>query len=299
MASPNTIQYALVKETVNGTTPATPAYLIFRHVLGDNVQRMGNSVESPVIMPGGAADASLIVTEHNEGSLKTQLQRDPATDVLIESSMGANFTSAVVKAAAGDVSFTLQKQFKEGASTYFREWNGMRSKKLSVSADQAGIVNVSFDLIGMGEAFVATTGSTYAASSTTKRFTSLDCVVTIGGLTSIEVTKMNFDIDSSREAINVFGQVSPTAVGTSGTRKVTGSVTVLTHDYSAHTMTRNTKVGVAITIGQAGSGYKFEFPAAVFMPASDEENGAKMETKLDFTAGYDGTALTDVIVTRI
>jgi hypothetical protein len=299
MANTNSVRYAVVKETVAGVTPATPAFQRFAQKPGDNVQVTSETVTSPIIMNSGAGGGIEKVGRSVTSSLSTHLQRAASTDALIESAFGNAFSGASVKAGLTPQSVTVEKTFVEGGTTYYAEHRGVQVSKMTVSAEAKGIADVQFDLVGMtvSKGTTPITGSTYANVPATKRLNGLDVSVTVAGLTA-RYTKLSFSIESDRSAQHAFGSQDAVGIFTNGPRTTSLSLTLYRSDWSPEALASG--VAVSFTIGSGVNGYKFDLHSATNEEPQDEEDGGAMYVTLNFVAAEDTvTALTDVTCTKL
>lgn len=301
--NPSDISWALIKEVTPNTTPASPAFLKIDHIEGD-LQYNADFIESQVVKANRASAGGRKVGFKDEGSLKVHLHRDAAIDALLESALSGTFTSNTLKAGSTDTSLTIEKKLlASDASALYRRYTGCQVSKFALSCEASGNAEVTFDILGMaastGTAIL--TSATYANASTTTKLTGLDIgTFTIAGLSSPEVRKVELSVEQNREAHDKFGSASARAIGTSGNHKVRLSVEFYRADWSPETLFANsdTAVAVSFSIGTLTNGYTFTLPAAVPMMPQMASDGSKELVKLEFAGSYDGTALTDISVTR-
>lgn len=303
MANPSDISYSIIKEVTAGTTPATPAFMIFPHVLGDNLQLNSENNTSQVLMAGRNGAGNVKVGYSTSGSLRTDFRRGNNIDLLLESGLCGAFSSNVLKASDTDTYLTVEKRFKEGGSTFYRQFVGQRVGGLGITVSATESAELSVEFVGMGTAGEGTTmitGATYSAAPTTKRLTGLDVsAVTIAGVTATYVD-LDLQVSNSMSPHHVLGSANAVGVGMEGAREVTLSVTVPRLSYALETALNNdTAIAVSFTIGSGANGYTITLPAATCAVPQDEEDGSRMMVKLDFTAQYDATEATSIKVTKL
>lgn len=300
MANSNSVRYAVVKEAVAGTTPATPAFQRFAQKPGDNLQVTSETVTSPIIMNSGASGGIEKVGRSVTSSLSTHLQRSPAIDMFIESAFGGVFTSNAVKAGLTPQSLTIEKTFVEGGTTYYVEHRGVQVSKMAINCEAKGIADVQFDFVGMSPTKSATAiaSAGYTNIPATKRLNGLDVSnVTVNGLTA-RYTKLAFSIESDRSAQHAFGSADAVGIFTNGPRTVSLSLTLYRTDWTPEALANN--IPVSFTIGSGASGYKFDLHSATNEEPQEEEDGGALYVTLNFVGAEETvTALTDVTCTRL
>jgi len=258
-----------------------------------------SSVQKRNRASGGARKANYRV----EGSLKTQLKRDAAVDLLLESGLSGTFATNVLKAGNTDTSVTFEKKMLEGATPYYHRFTGVQVSSVSLSCEASGAAEISFGLIGMDRSTSTTAiaSSTYAATASTTNLTGLDVsAVTVAGV-SADFRSLELTVEHDREAQDKFGTPSARGIGTSGFRTVKLTVTLYRADLSVDTLfaKSDTPVAVSFTIGSALNGYTFALPAATANIPQDSEDASKALVTIEFTAQYDNTALTDLQITKL
>lgn len=302
--NPSDFRYAIVKEVTAGTTPATPTFLVFPFESSTQLDLTHDSVTSPLVRSSRASDGMRKVNFRVEGSLKGQLFRSTVIDTLLESSLSGAFATNVLKASNVDTNFTVEKTFYNGATAYYHRFTGCQVSKFGLTAGTDTNAEITFDVLGLDRtnATTAIASSTYTQPSNTLRLAGIDLNgVTVDGLSNVACTSIELSVEHEREAQGQMGATSAFAIGTGGIRKVTLTMKVYRIDLSPDTLMAksDTPIAVSFKIGTAAEGWQFDIPAANYEAPKDEIDNSKDLVNLTFTAKYDNTAGTDLIITKL
>ncbi len=303
MANPADTNYYLIAEATPGTTPATPAYQQILHVPGTMPTYVADVAASPVLQPNRTAGPDRKVLYRVEGGVATQLKRDAAHDVLLSSALSGAYATNVLKGAATDSSFTIQKRWQESGATQYRNYKGCQVTSFKLTCDASGNAETSFDILGMNASLPTATmetGATYTAAASTTQLAGIDVsAVTVAGLTAT-YRSLELSVDAGRELLDSFGNTSASGVGQGSPRQVKLTLTFYRANLTPETvLTGDTPIAVSFTIGSTTSGYTFTLPKATFTLPQDEEDGAKALVTVEFTGSYDVTTGTDISITKL
>lgn len=295
--------FAASLETVAGTTNASnPVFLMIDRIIGDEPTLVSDVVETQIASPNREAKVSRKTNFRVEGSLKSQLFRDAATDLFLESAISGAFVSNVAKAGVTDKSFTIEKKMLNGATALYKRYLGCQVSKFTMSVEAGGSVDTSFDLIGMSSPTpngAILTGATYAQPSNTTKLTGLDTTVTVAGL-SVDFSKVELSVEHTRENSFKLGSASSRGVATGGNRKIAGVLEFYREDWSPETVfIPDTPVSIVIQCGTGTSGYRFTVHAAVGSIPTDSVDGAKSKVTVNFTGIFDETAGTGLSIAKL
>ena len=154
-----------VKETVFGTTPATPVFKKFRHnstTLNLNRSSFGSEeLRSDRMIADFRAG-----TKSVEGNVVTELSQSSHDDMLAAALCG-EWVGNVLKAGTIRESFTLERNFED--IVQFLRYRGAQVDTLQISMTTGAVVGLTFGFWakGMDVAQVILTGATYPAAPTT------------------------------------------------------------------------------------------------------------------------------------
>jgi hypothetical protein len=301
--NPSDIQWAIIKETAAGTTPASPTFLTVPYIPGDQLNYSADMVSSNVLQASRASDGARKAGFKVEGGIKTHFRRANFMDLLLESALSGAFATNVLKAGATDTSISFEKKWLDGATPYYHRFTGCQVADMNLTCDASGNAEISFGVIGMGRstATTAIASSTYTGPGAGTNLMGMDVgSFTVAGLTAT-FRSLELSVSHNREAQDQFGSAAARAVGTSGFRTVTLKATFYRNDLSADTLlaTSDTPVAVSFSIGSTGTGYTFTLPAANYTVPMDADDASKALIEVTFTAKYDTTAATDFSITKL
>lgn len=307
--STSDISFGLIKEVTAGTTPASGIYLKMDHVPGTAPNYTSDFLESPVLSANRSSAGNRKTNFRVDGGVKTHFCRDAAIELLLSSALSGDWVETgavgdagdVLKAGDTDTSISIEKKVA-GTPALYSRFNGCQVSKFALTCQASGNAEASFDFMGMGRT-TATTASalTYANASSNTKLNGADVSsVTIGGLSGVTFRSLELNVEHNREARDGFGLTSAIGIGTSGNRKVTLKVSFYRESFSPETvLAGDASVAVSFTIGSGVNGYTVTLPAATANTPMDAEDGSKYLVEVEFTAKYDATAGTDLMITRI
>ncbi|MHA0319063.1 phage tail tube protein [Sphingomonas melonis] len=301
MANPADTLYSIVRETVAGTTPATPA---FKNL--DALSGSGFTFETPMITSDALKQNRGIAANRrgagsSTGTLSTEFRRDTTNDLLIEGALGGTFASDVVTAGSTDLYHTVEKKMVDGATNMYFRYNGCLVSSMSLTVDAKSKGELSFGLTGMGETkqTAIITGATYTAPAQGMMLIGSDVgSISLGGA-SAQYASMEFSVETSREA--EFGLFNQNAIGVSTGANRTVKLTIKAYRRSLALDTlfaTDAPIPVEFSIGGVGTGYKFTMPAMVASAPKDEISGNSGLIAIELWAQNDATGV-DLKVTRL
>lgn len=294
--------YSVVRETVAGTTNATPAFK-YLDVTDANFQLESTMLSSEVLKANRAAGDSIEQGFYVTGNFKTDFRRDTTVDMLLEGGFGNTFATNTLKAGSTDLSHTFEQKMisAAGGPLYFR-YNGVQVTDLGLTVDPTSKVELSGNVIGMaqtnGSAII--TGATYAAATQGSLFSGGSAgSITIAGLTG---TYYSLDFKIAHTRSPKFGLFNPNAFGiaTGGNRQATLSLQLYRDDFNPETVfAQNTNIAVSFSFGTgAGNVYTFNMARCWAKRPTRTTNENNELVTVELTASNDATAATDVSVTK-
>lgn len=175
---------AIIEETVEGTTPATPAFTTLRF-RGESLSESLSSETDEEIRSDRQYTDSLIVSGESSGDMQFNMNYSAQTDLFL---MAILQTSSATWLTATDIYnektkryYTIEKEVVDdtGSSVYFR-YNGMQAGALTLNF-QDGILQGSISWMGLqgSTAITIITGATYGALNTAPLMNSADSITAI------------------------------------------------------------------------------------------------------------------------
>ena len=299
-------QTAIIAEVTQGTTPATPAFLLTRDI------RVSGSPSRPATRsPERRADRMAANMTTGLSSFPKTIElpyvRDAATDVLWESTLMGAWTANVLKNASTAKFFTIEEKYEGGTTDPYRRLAGCMVDSCSIGFRNGEPGTLSFGIRALAEtsATAAIASATYAAPTPGyDPSTPADIVVNnLFGMTTPKVMNFSMTITNSLREQYAWGSNAPYGIGL-GLFDVSGTVDVyfsIAADYSTF-MTRQTAQTLSLTIG---STTLFKDTIAlgncdVFNPdVSDPGATGDHMVTLNFMARYYATDTAAIKITRL
>jgi hypothetical protein len=302
MANPADTTYSIIRETVEGTTPATPAFRNLDYIPGNEFKLDSKLLTSDVLKQNRAMAGLAKVNTAPLGDFKTHFRRDTALDLLLESALSGTFSSNVLKGGTTDTFHTIEKKMIEVRPGLHR-FTGMIVDKFGLTVDASSNAEATFGFRGMGRsnATAIITGATYAAASQGALLDGTDVgTISIAGLTGTFLS-LDLSVESNRESKWALGNAGSVGTGTSGFRTVKLTVKMYRSGLAAYTAAASdAPVAVSFTLGAgAGNAYTVAIPAAIYSAhANDETSGSNAFVTLEFMGSFDATSGTDISITK-
>lgn len=159
-------QTSIVPEAVQGTTPASPGFLILRDTVVENDIQRSDSI-SPERRSDRATFAMTKGLESFQKTIELPFTRDAATDVLWESAFCSAFGSDVLMNGSDRMPFTLEEIFNAERFGAVRRAVGCIVDEVAAVFPSNGVGQLRFKVRGLAEeaAYGSLDGATYAAPS--------------------------------------------------------------------------------------------------------------------------------------
>lgn len=287
---------ALVAETTNGVTPATPTMLVIpvtkydveiARDFYDDTSIFGDRMERNII-PGmakvtGTIDANL-----------SHLNYAP----LLQTALFGTFASKVLKTGTTWKTLTLEEWHAD--TTTGKVSTGCFVDKLAIKCPVKGLVTLAATINGMNQtATTAPLAASPTAAVVEVPFTHLGGVITEGGATIATFTAIDISIDNGAAALEVLGTGTPIAY-TPGMSKVTGTVTAYIADNTLFNKFLNgTPSSISFTLTDGTNTLQFNLPAVTYVSNKAPVSGqAAMTQSLSFKCVRDGTTLSNIVITE-
>lgn len=291
---------AYILESPYGTTPSNPVFKIVR-LTGGGPTLAKDVFESEEIR----ADRMKAAVRHGikkiSGDFGIELSYTSFDDFL-EALLGGTWDDDVLKAGITRRSFTFENYFADqdsGDNPYHR-YTGCEITKLSLTIPANGMVKGSFGIIGQDVSVNAAivSGATYGDAETTQPFDSY--TGTISGDGSGVATEVQMTIENAMELRPIIGD-NKTLEPSQQTMKITGTVTVWFANATMYSkFIDETPSALDITLVDLdGNSLQIQLPALKYTGGSPDVKGSGSITiALPFEAYYDGTAESNIVITR-
>jgi len=289
-------QLSYIPEVTWGTTPGTPQmisvpYTSFKADLAKQTFQDNSIINDRMqryVMFGNQTVGGELEVNLSHGNF----------DFLLESACNSSFTTNVLKTGATKKFFT----FESGALdiSQYTVYTGMLVDKMTVSIPATAPVTAKFDLLGKTSSISGTAlDATLTAAGAKTPYVHVGGTFTEGGSATAIITTMNFTVDNGYNSNFALGSTSPRDV-TYDLAKITGTVTAYFEDAALYTKFVNgTSTSLSAQLTDGTNTLKFEFPKIYYTGGSKPISGqGAILVTLPFVSVYDGTALSNIVITR-
>ena len=209
---------ALITEVAENTTPATPAFTVFR-ALGEDLKVERDYQFSQELDGKRGQKNAVIASLKGSGGVDFEYSHG-LLDTLLESALRNAWSTNVLTDANTLKSFTLETTYESGATDNYKRLTGAQVNTLSLDLKAADKVTGSASFMSRGADFATAivAGATYVAGSTEPiqlgaNFGSL----TLGGsLTTDGLASLSMQINNNMRPIYALGTLGPVALGVDG-----------------------------------------------------------------------------------
>ncbi|MBV2150186.1 hypothetical protein KRZ98_18280 [Sphingobium sp. AS12] len=299
LVSSSDILSSIIAETTFGTTPTATATR-YEFPLGVDAALLtaaATTIASPTKRPNRASNGSRRGMVNPEGSLDIRFQRHAFMDILLQSALSGTFATNVLKAGTTDSSFSIIHKL---APDMYKTFAGNMVTGFSISTSGNEEVSSSWNLIGASVTNSATDSAlaVTAITGTTEFIASEVQSISVAGQT-LAVAQIDFETTLDRTRRPVVGSNVGLAFGVNGLRDTTITVRAYRESLAIDSAITGLAQPVSFDIGGTGSGYRFQAPAAYGdIPVDSMSDGSAFVT-ITFKPGYDATAGTDLVITKL
>lgn len=303
--NPNTTQFHLTKNTVPGTTNATPTWHRLEADKGDMIDSIAQTIKSSNVTGNRASAGSLNVGFSGGGTINSHMRPCQAMDWAIESGFSGEFDNdGELIGGTYDPVFTMERRIKNGGGYSYDRFEYTMATSLKFTTDTRGMFRVASEWMNVKclSSGTAITGSTYTPLDLTKTLLYGVNIAnfTVSGLSGIKCRSIDLTVTQQREEMDELGEEYAFALATGDDRNIVLNAGFYRqgNDFQQLLWGSNAKLAVSFDIGTVGNGYKFEFPrmAASVKGAVD---GAKLMDNVELTAEVDPVTGYDVKITKL
>lgn len=306
--NPSDTEFAIVKETVAGETPATPAFVRLETIVGSNLNATADPIVSSTRRKGRTNAGQRLVNPRVEGTLNTELTADDAaTELLLESAFSGSFDEdGLLKAGTTETDLSIERRWIDGNTSMYTRYFGCQVSEFALNAEFGGIVTADFSVLGRGRATpsnAAIAGATYADASTAAKFAGPDVKnIVIGGLGEVDYSTLTLTVTQDRSTQGKLGSPFARGIGTAG--KTIELVAMLYRkDFGPENLIvngiENPEVSIQFDIVFDNAGYRIIIPAAQPSFPEDSEDGANQMVSVTFSPLGDAVSGTDIMIQKL
>jgi hypothetical protein len=302
MSIANGAQHSIhyVPEVTYGTPPTTPAFKPFPHT-GTNLAMTKDGLESEKLRGDRQVEDFRHGNQSIGGDINAELEYGSLDDIL-QAVLCGTWATDVLKAGVTRRSFTIERKFADLAVPEFHRYTGCEFNTFALSVSPNAIVSATFGVIGKGLtlATTAVASSTYAAPSDVQPFDSFTGSIQEGGSPIAVVTSIEFTLENGLEPLFAVGSKT-TNRPSIGKSRLTGTMTTyFTSKTLYEKFINETSSSILLElVDLAGNTYDFEFSNVKYNSGQPDVSGEGAVTvSMDFVALYDGTDLSQIVITR-
>ena len=288
-----------VAETSFGVTPALPTMKYVRARSGAKFELKRDTFTSKEITPTRQVTGLTYGTRSGSGDIPFAFSYGSFDDFM-EAVMGGTWTGDVLKIGTVKRSFTFEDGYPD--ISIFEQNTGVTLTGFSLSVKPNAIVEGSFSHMFKDQATAATLDADPTAANTNEVYDSFTGVLTEGGATLAIVTGIDVKVDQAANVSNVLFDATAQQVSL-GTVNVTGTLVVrfVSNALKAKFLT-GASTDLSFTLGSGlalGKSYKFDMGAVKLTSATTDTGEGELTQSMAFTAIYDATDATSLMITRI
>ena len=287
MAIANGAQHSIffVSEATYGTTPSSPAFKPFPHT-GTTLGMTKDGIESEKLRGDRQVEDFRHGNQSISGDVSAELEYGGLDDIL-QAVLCGTWASDVLKAGVTRRSFTIERKFADLATPEFHRYTGSEFNTFALSVSPNAIVSATFGVIGKGLTLATTAiaSSTYAAAADVQPFDSFTGSIQEDGLEPLFAVGSK---TTNRPSI--------------GKSRLTGSMTTYFESKTLYEKFINeTSSSIFLElVDLAGNAYEFNFANVKYNSGQPDVSGEGAVTiSMDFIALYDGTDLSQIVITRV
>ena len=304
LATSNRTALRYVAESVFGTTPTTPVLSTVRYT-GESINYSLRNIKSQEIRDDRNT-ADLIQVQSDAGGDVNFEMSYGSFDDLIEAALCGTWTADVLKNGTELRSFTVQKEFQDATTPFFKNYTGMRVGGMDLNFQTGQILTGKFPFMGLGAATSTSqiAGATFAAASTT---TPMNAVGNVTNIVKDTVpmtdffSKLSLTLNNNLRAQRAIGSLPSIGIAL-GSLDLTGSIELYLQD---KTLVDLYLAGTYFSLGftltdEVPNTYDFLLPKVKFETGTVVAGGLDQDVMLTGTvrAIYDSVETCAIKITR-
>lgn len=285
-----------VAETVFGTTPATPTMIAVRAKPGAKFSLARSNFSSNEI---SATRQKISLTYGNRtgtGEIPFDLSYGSFDDFM-EAVMGGTWTANVLKVGSTKRSFSIENGYPD--ISIFEMNTGCVFTSFNLSVKPNAVAEGSFSCMFKDQTSAGATGATTTtAANTNAVFDSFTGSMTEAGSAIAIVTGIDFKVEQQGTASNVLFDATTQQISL-GNVEVTGTLTVrfISNALKAKFLA-GTATDLSLVLGATSKIYQFDMSSVYLTSAETDTSETELTQTFAFSAIYNGTDATSLIITR-
>ena len=308
MSSANLVSVIVAEESSYDTIPTAGTWETMR-MTGESLSATPNVNSSAEIRSDRMVADQFLVSTASEGSVEFEFSAGGAFDLLLEGALYGDWTTDVLKVGSVEHSYVFEKEFTDLTANHFFIFSGMKVDQMNLGFTYGEAVTGSFEMAGASVATQSTTGD---GTKTLNPATSTRVMNAVTDMTALEIDGVGFtgcirsiqlNINNNHRPEECVGSDTPGGQ-TPGTAEVTGTIEAYLTDTTVQWYTSKvlgqTQFDILFTLSDDTNTYTFDLPNCRISGAAPSAEGVNTDVLItaDFTALYDATAQTSLVITR-
>lgn len=296
MSSADRVALRFVKETVMGTTPATPALTTLRFT-GESLNYNIENIATSEIRADRVQTDMVLAAAQSAGEINFELSYGTFDELLAGALCGA-WTTDNLDNGTTRTSYTIQKHIQDMAVPQFHNFTGCVVDGLNLNFEVGQIVTGSFSVVGMGltQATTQIAGATFPPVSATtpmNAVTNLSGLLVNGAAFTGMMSSLSLSLRNNVRPLRAIGSVAPKDQKLGGL-EITGNMELYFTDSTMFGyFTNGTAFSLAFDmVDAAGNKYTITLPRIKFESGQVVAGGRNTDVMFSaaFRALYDSTA---------
>lgn len=308
MSSANLVSVIFVEEVAYDTTPADDAGWESLRFTSESLTATPTTNQSEEIRADRMVADQFKVSTEVAGGFEYEFSA-LTFDSLLEGAMYNSWATGVLKVGVEEHSYSVEKNYSDLTANHFILFSGERVSEFNIGFTYGEAVQGSFTMAGASVKSGSTTAvgtGTVAAPTTTRVMNAvsdlsgieIDATVFTGCLRAVNLT-----VNNNLRPAECIGKDTPSDQ-IAGTAEITGNIEAYLTDTTVQWYTdkvlNQVAMGIKFTISDGTNSYEFNIPNAKITGETPQAEGINTDVMItaDFTALYDGTADSSLVITR-
>lgn len=281
---------AYVAEATDNTTPANPAFNVFR-ATGEAMDVMRKLVFSRELNGKRGEKNHAVASANGSGTLNFEFS-DGTLEDFMESALRGAWTADVLTDGKTPKTFTLEVMFEQGATDTYKRFTGSQVSTLALNLRAAETVTGTVGFMSRGADFsqAAIAGAAYTdGNSESIMVGAAFGALAMSGLTMDCLTAVSFNLNNNLAFEECLGSLAPTGIGPGGL-EITGTLGMFL-DSGEYDVLRAYADGTATSLTfelgtTAGKKTRFELPNIVLsdLKVNSETPDGKVVVSVNYRA---------------
>jgi len=307
MSEANRVSLKSLAEATYGTTPVNSNAWQMMRFTSQSIAAVPKTVMSDELRYDRHVTDLILVGQEVKGDVGFELSED-SYDEWLAAAMCSTWSTNVLKQGVLKPSFSLEVGFEDWSPVQYLQYKGMRIGGFDLGFAFGEVVKGSFNWQGntalQSTTSLRGTGTAPLAAPTTEVMDAsagLTAVTIDGGAPVGAIKRINIKLENNLRPIEGVGSATPTGISY-GRGVLTGSLEMYFESAAMYTkLLAGTTAALSWTVAKNAKSYQFTIPKLKFNSGNPPATGVDTDVmiNLEFTGLYDGTALSNLVITRV